>query len=49
MTDDYIYASIPEELEDVESDLFKSAKKEADDVVAKAQENILDKFAELFE
>ena len=49
MTDDYIYATIPEELDDVESDLFKSAKKEADDVVAKAQENILDKFSELFE
>ena len=49
MTDDYIYATIPEELDDVESDVFKLAKKEADDIVSKAKESVLDKFSELFD
>ena len=49
MNDDYIYATIPEELDDEGSEMFKEAKKEADDVVSKAKENVLDKFSELFD
>ncbi len=49
MNDDYIYATIPEELDDESSDMFKQAKKEADDVVSKAKESVLDKFSELFD
>ncbi len=49
MNDDYIYATIPEELDDIDSDIYKEAKKEADEVVAKAKESVLDKFSELFD
>ena len=49
MNDDYIYATIPEELDDENSDMFQEAKKEADDVVSKAKESVLDKFSELFD
>ncbi len=49
MNDDYIYATIPEELDDESSDMFKEAKSAASDVVSKTKENILDKFSELFD
>lgn len=49
MSDDYIYTTIPEELADSESEIYKEAKQEAQNVTAKAKEKILDKFEELFE
>jgi hypothetical protein len=48
MSDDYIYTTIPEELADSESEIYKEAKKEAQDITAKAKEKVLDKFEELF-
>jgi hypothetical protein len=49
MNDDYIYATLPDDLDDVESDIFKEAKQVADEVVSKAKESVLDKFSELFD
>jgi len=46
MSDDYIYATLPDELQDTESEVFKEAKQEAGDLVSKAKEKVLDKFDE---
>jgi hypothetical protein len=48
MNDDYIYATLPEELQDTESEIFKEAKEEARDVTSRAKEKVLDKFDEIF-
>jgi len=48
VSDDYIYATIPEELLDTESDVFKTAKEAAENVINSAEEKVLDKFEELF-
>lgn len=49
VNDDYVYATLPDELDDVESDVFKEAKAEANTIVSKAKESVLDKFKELFD
>jgi len=48
MNDDYIYATLPEELQDTESEVFKEAKQEAEDLASQAKEKVLDKFDEIF-
>lgn len=48
MSDDYIYTTIPEELADSESEIYKEAKQEAQDIASKAKEKVLDQFEELF-
>ncbi|GAA3628056.1 hypothetical protein GCM10022397_12100 [Flavivirga jejuensis] len=48
VNDNYIYAVIPEDLMDTESEVFKIAKKTGEDIVKKASEKVLDKFEELF-
>ena len=48
MNDDYIYTTIPEEMADSESKVYKEAKQEAQDITSKAKEKVLDKFEELF-
>ena len=50
INDNYIYANIPDELVelDTESEVFKIAKETGKDLVKKAGEKVLDKFEELF-
>ncbi|MGC9352741.1 MAG: hypothetical protein ACP5D9_02820 [Mariniphaga sp.] len=48
MNDDYIYATLPEELQNTESEVFKEAKQEAGNLATKAKEKVLDKFDEIF-
>lgn len=48
MSDNYIYTTIPEEFSDSESEIYKEAKQEAQDIASKAKEKVLDKFEELF-
>lgn len=48
MSDDYIYTTIPEELADSESAIYKEAKQEAQTIASKAKEKVLDQFEELF-
>lgn len=48
VNDNYIYANIPEDLLDTESEVFKIAKKTGEDIVKKASEKVLDKFDKIF-
>lgn len=47
INDDYIYASIPEEFLDTESEIFKEAKEAGKDIIKAAKETVLDKFKDL--
>lgn len=47
INDDYIYASIPEEFKDKESEIFKEAKEAGKDIVKTTKDKILDKFKDL--
>ncbi|CAL2102218.1 conserved protein of unknown function [Tenacibaculum sp. 190130A14a] len=47
INDDYIYASIPEEFLDKESEIFKEAKEAGKDIIKTAKETVLDKFKDL--
>jgi hypothetical protein len=53
INDDYIYATIPENFDNVESDVFLEAKKAGGEIVKKAKgkviNKVLDKFSELLE
>ena len=48
INDNYIYANIPEDLLDTESEVFKIAKETGEELVKKAGEKVLDKFKEVF-
>ncbi|NNJ89456.1 MAG: hypothetical protein HKP53_08630, partial [Eudoraea sp.] len=48
INDNYIYANIPEDLLDTESEVFKMAKETGEELVKKAGEKVLDKFEEVF-
>ncbi|MCW5516884.1 hypothetical protein [Muriicola sp. Z0-33] len=48
INDNYIYANIPEDILDTESEVFKMAKETGEDLVKKAGEKVLDKFEEVF-
>ncbi|MEX0290262.1 MAG: hypothetical protein AB3N14_14235 [Flavobacteriaceae bacterium] len=48
INDNYIYANIPEDILDTESEVFKIAKEAGEDLVKKAGEKVLDKFEEVF-
>ena len=47
INDDYIYASIPEEFQDKESEIFKEAKEAGKNVVKTAKDKVLDKFKDV--
>lgn len=47
INDDYIYASIPEELRDSESELFKEAKETGKNILESAKDKVLDKFKDI--
>lgn len=47
VNDDYVYASIPKELQDFESILFKEAKEAGKEMLDVAKEKVLDKFKDL--
>ena len=49
INDDYIYATLPEGLQDIESPIFIEAKEEGKQVLTKAKDKVLDKFSEIFE
>lgn len=44
INDDYIYASIPEELQNADSEIFKTAKKVGKEITDTSKNKILDKF-----
>ncbi len=48
INDNYIYANIPEELQDTESEIFRIAKETGKELAKTAGEKVLDKFEELF-
>ena len=48
INDNYIYANIPDDLMDTESEVFKIAKETGKELTKKASEKVLDKFEELF-
>ena len=47
INDNYIYASIPEEFRDTESELFKAAKEAGEEIIETAADTVLDKFKDL--
>ncbi len=47
INDNYMYASIPEELQDKESVIFKEAKDAGKEILKTAKEKVLDKFKDL--
>jgi hypothetical protein len=49
INDNYIYASIPENLMNKDSEVFRAAKETGSEIVESAQDKILDKFKDIFE
>jgi hypothetical protein len=49
INDDYIYASIPEDLVNKESEIFKAAKETGSEIIEGTQDKILDKFKDIFD
>lgn len=49
INDNYIYATIPEEMQDFESEIFQIAKEAGMEIAEKAKEKVIDKFDEIFE
>ncbi|CAM1371892.1 hypothetical protein [Tenacibaculum xiamenense] len=47
INDNYIYASVPEEFQDTESELVKEAKKAGKEVINTVKDSVLDKFKDL--
>lgn len=47
INDDYIYASIPEEFQDNESELFKEAKEAGKEILDSVKDKVLDKFKDI--